>query len=210
MVFLEGLGETIAGRCQAAAYPPDGLFEGAAHGVHHLRVGVKRLQVMGGQRVEVELLAHILEEVLLRPAREHGAGNLDQGHLRVGGDHWHLATVGQTAPDLADREPVAQYYRFLGEVNGCRALVPAGPWISYFKGAEILLRPVLAREVLVPSDAGDAAPGQTLEQVRAPALAVEHQGERRRAGVRPGQVGGRFRHHPQVLQVRHHVLLDAP
>ena len=42
VVFLEGLGETIAGRCQAAAYPSDGLFEGAAHGVHHLRVGVKR------------------------------------------------------------------------------------------------------------------------------------------------------------------------
>ena len=100
VVFLQSLGETIVGRCQAAAHPPDGRFEGTAHGVHHLRVGVKRLQVMGGQRVEVELLAQVLEEVLLRPAREHGAGDLHQGHLWVGGDHWHLATVGETAPDL--------------------------------------------------------------------------------------------------------------
>ena len=125
---------------------------------------------MAGQGVEVELLAHILEEVLLRPAREHGAGNLDQGHLRVGGDHWHLATVGETAPDLADREPVAQDDRLLGEVNG-GGTGSGGPMDRYLKGAEIVLRPVLTLEVLVPSDAGDAAPGQTLEQVRAPALA---------------------------------------
>ena len=122
---------------------------------------------MAGQGVEVELLAHILEEVLLRPAREHGAGNLDQGHLRVGGDHWHLATVGETAPNLADREPVAQDDRLLGEVNG-GGTGSSGPMDRYLKGAEILLRPVLALEVLVPSDAGDTAPGQTLEQVRAP------------------------------------------
>ena len=78
----------------------------------------------------------------------------------------------------------------------------------YLKRVEVLLRPVLALEVLVPGDAGDAAPGQTLEQVRAPALAVEHQGERRRAGLRPGQVGGRFGQHPQFQQVRHHVVLE--
>ena len=95
--FLLCRDETIADCCQTAANPPDGLFEGAAHGVHHLRVGVKRLQVMGGQSVEVELLAQVLEEVLLRPAREHGAGDLLQGHLWVGGDHRHLPTVGQTA-----------------------------------------------------------------------------------------------------------------
>ena len=74
VVFLQCLGEAIAGRCQAAADLPDGLFEDAAHGVHDLCLGVKRSKVMGGQGVEVELLAHILEEVLLRPAREHGAG----------------------------------------------------------------------------------------------------------------------------------------
>ena len=39
---------------------PDGLFKGTAHGVDDLRVGVKRSKVMGGQGVEVELLAQVL------------------------------------------------------------------------------------------------------------------------------------------------------
>ena len=59
VAFLECLGEAIAGRCQAAADLPDGLVEDAAHGVHDLRVGIKRSKVMAGQGVEVELLAHI-------------------------------------------------------------------------------------------------------------------------------------------------------
>ena len=162
VVFLECLGEAIAGRCQAAAYPPDGLVEGAAHGVHDLRVGVNRIQVMGGQGVEVELLAQVLEEVLLRPAREHGAGDLVQGHLWVRGYHGHLATVGETAPNLADGESVAQDDRLLGEVNG-GSTGSGGSMDRHLKRAKIVLRPVLALEVLVPGDAGDAAPGQPLE-----------------------------------------------
>ena len=126
----------------------------------------------------------------------------------MGGDQGHLAPVGETAPNLADGEPVAQYDRLLGEVNSC-GTGSSGSMDRYLKRAEVLLRPVLALEVLVPGNAGDAAPGQPLEQVRAPALAVEHQGERRRAGLWLGQVGGRFRYHPQLLQVRHHVLLDG-
>ena len=63
--FQQGSGQAVAGRRQAAAHPPDGVFESAAHGIDHLRVGVKRLQVMGGQGVEVELFAQVLEKVLL-------------------------------------------------------------------------------------------------------------------------------------------------
>ena len=48
---------------------------------------VKRLKVMAGQRVEVELLAQVPEKALRRPARGHGASDLLQGHLCVRGDY---------------------------------------------------------------------------------------------------------------------------
>ena len=48
---------------------------------------VKRLEVMAGQRVEVELLAQVPEEALRRPARGHGASDLPKGHLWVRGDY---------------------------------------------------------------------------------------------------------------------------
>ena len=74
-----------------------------------------------GRESRLNCSRRYLKKVLVRPAREPGAGDLVQGHLRVGGDHWHLATGGETAPDLADGEPVAQHPRFpVGEVNGGR------------------------------------------------------------------------------------------
>ena len=93
----------------------------------------------------------------------------------VGGDHWHLATVGETAPDLADREPVAQYYRLLGEVNGC-GTGSSGPMDQL---QEILLRPVLPCQVM------QAMPRRARRLNRSGLPWVV--GERRHAGVRPGR-----------------------
>ena len=153
VVFLQGFGETraVAKRLRMMVFSRAG-----ERGSRPARRG--QAAPGHGWAVEVELLAHYL----LRPAREHGAGNLDQGHLWVGSDR-----TCETAPNL---HPLQH-----------RRLVPAGP-----------VPEPLIRMQAIP------------RRARRWSLAVEHQG-RRRAGVRLGH-GGRFRHHPQVLQVRHHVL----
>ena len=46
----------------------DVLVQGAPGGIDDHGLGVERLQTLCGQRVKIELLAHVLEEVLLRPS----------------------------------------------------------------------------------------------------------------------------------------------
>ena len=70
------------------------------------------------------LLAQVLEEVLLRPAREHGAGAQGLCGWVVITGTWRPLT----APNLADRSPLRSY-RFSAR-STVVALVPAGPWIS--------------------------------------------------------------------------------
>ena len=84
---------------------------------------------MGGQGVEVELLAQVLEEVLLRPARELGAATWSKGSCG-----WVVIT-GTWRP-LARRRRIWRTVSPLRSTIGfsarstVAALVPAGPWIS--------------------------------------------------------------------------------
>ena len=88
-VFLEGLGETIAGF--VAKRLRTGLLvvrpARSARGSRTCASGSSRLQVMAGQGVEVELLAHI--RILTSAMAPDG-----QGHLRVGGEVWRSAESG--------------------------------------------------------------------------------------------------------------------
>ncbi len=125
----------------------------------------------------------------------------------MGGDERHLAAIVQEAADLADLVALGQSDLLLGQSDLCRG-DPRRPmkWHRAFR--EVLDWPVLALEVLVPGDDRDAAARQTVEQVRAPALAVEDQGDRRLAAAK--KVAGIPGDDPQGLQLRHHVMLQGP
>ena len=182
------------GPLPSGSYPPDGLFEGAAHGVHDLRVGVKRSQVMAGQGVEVEL-----SRIYLKKFSCDQRENMAPATWTKGICGWvvitHLATVGETAPNLAAVSP-------LRRTIGCSA---RSNWFRRAHGSVPLRKSScgqLTLEVLVPQ----AIPRRARRLNRS---GLQPSRSNTDAGVRPGQVGGRFRHHPQVLQVRHHVLLDG-
>jgi len=126
-LFLAGLDEAVEGRCQAAAYPPDGLFEGAAHGVDHLCVGIKRLHVMGRQSVEVELLAQNLKKLSCDQRENMAPATCSKGICG-----W--VVIRGTWRPLARRRRIWRAVSPLRSRIGFSArstvvvLVPAGPW----------------------------------------------------------------------------------
>ena len=52
------------------------------------------------ERIEQELFAHVLEEVLLAPALEHAVGDLDVAQVPSTGDHLRLMAGVAQARDL--------------------------------------------------------------------------------------------------------------
>ena len=73
---LAGVGDATLRASDAGAQPADDLLDFAADGVDHRCLGVGRVQDMVRRGIKVELPAHVLEEVLLRPPRERGASGL--------------------------------------------------------------------------------------------------------------------------------------
>ena len=65
---LAGAGDASVHAGDAGAQPADDLLDFAADGVDYPCLGVGWLQDMGRRGIKVELLAHVLEEVLLRPS----------------------------------------------------------------------------------------------------------------------------------------------
>ena len=92
----------------------------------------------------------------------------------MGRDQWHLTASVETPTDLPGRQLGLQGDIFLGQADG--DVMDAGRSVVFLMG-------------LVPGDAGDALTGESPEQGRASAFAIEDQGQRRGAGVRPRQVG---------------------
>ncbi len=147
------------------------------------------LRVVGGQTlyrqaVESELFPHVLEEVLLRPAREQRAGGLLAGQGEVGGDQGELPTIVQQPADLAHLGTLRQAHPLLGQAHLERARAP-GSVQGQPGGPEVGLRPVGTPEVLVPGQHGDAPAGEPPEQGRTPAFPVEDQ-RQGRLGLRVG------------------------
>jgi hypothetical protein len=61
---------------------------------------VLRLDLVVDERVEQELFAHVLEEVLLSPALEHAVGDLDVAQVPATGDHVRLMAAVAQPRDL--------------------------------------------------------------------------------------------------------------
>lgn len=198
LLFPGRLGDAVAQAGKLVVETADRLVIGAPERVDDHGVRNERFVLMGRQGIEVELVSHVFEEVFLRPAREHGACGLGHRLVRIGGDEGHLTAAVEQAADLAHPEAVRQGHRLLGQPHG-GAGDRCGPVNGNAHRAEVLDRPVFAAEVLVSGQAGDAAPRQPAEQARAPALAVEDQGERWLAGHRGGQVRCLGADDPEIL-----------
>ncbi len=178
-------------------HPVDDLLHGAVFRIDYPPVEVDRLQGVFQQGVQVELVAHVFEEVLLRPAREQGAGDLGHRSVRMGGDQWHLPAVVHQAADLPHLGAAAQSQPPFGQTHGgplgFRRAVD-----RHLAVGELLSGPIVALGVLVPGDAGDTLGGQAQEQGRTPAFAVEDQGHRRFDPGGAPPVGRRPHNIPQL------------
>ena len=189
--------------------PPNKTAVDAADGIDHLSVVVDGGERVFGHCVEIEFGSHGLEPVLLGPAREHGAGDVRRRHAGMGGDHRRLMAARGQPPDLAHGKSVGECDGSLGEKS--RGLAHAvRPMQGHGVLAELVGQPVGLLAALAPGDAGDAATSEMTEQRRAPALPVEHQGQRRRRGV---GFGGQHAHFAQFRQNRlaqdpHHAGID--
>jgi hypothetical protein len=79
----------------------DVLVEDAPRGVGHGAGGVGVVDLVVDEGIEEELLAHVLEIVLLPPALEHAVGDLDVAQVPATGDDLRLVPGGAQARDLA-------------------------------------------------------------------------------------------------------------
>src|SRR5258708_33867004 len=78
----------------------DLLIQSAALGIVDGAGRVLRLDLVIDERIEQELFAHVLEEVLLSPALEHAVGDLDVAQIPSTGDPLPLMAIVAQARDL--------------------------------------------------------------------------------------------------------------
>ena len=141
-VSVAQVGDSVA---QGAETPPGALdlsIEFAPEAICDAGAGVLGLDAVCGNGIEIELFAHVFEEVFLRPAGKQSTGGLLHGHAGVGGDEGNLAATVEQAADLAGCESAGEFHAFLREADdglpGC-----AGPMDRHRRLAEVLLGPTL-------------------------------------------------------------------
>ena len=117
-----------------------------------------------------------------RPSRRNG---------EVAGCERELPAVGHEAPDLADPDRFGvlagthgRQDRPFGDAESGLPLDAERTAVRHVDRLEFLLGPILSGDALAPRDRRDALRGQAPERRRAPCLAVEDQGRRRRGALR--------------------------
>src|SRR5437016_1240355 len=150
----------------------DLLVQRAALGVGYRTGGIFRFDPIVHERVEEELLAHVLEEVLLSPAIEHAVSHLDVTQIPTIGDHLGLmmAVVAQ-ARDLPQAQlPLEEAHRLIMQLIAHPASVELG---AAMDEAPLVDETTLA---LAISEDIEAVLDHRVEQLRAPPTAVEDDG----------------------------------
>ena len=208
LLRLSGSANACMHAADAGEEPADILLDFTLDGVDDPRRGIDRLEGVDGGGIEVELLAHVLEEVLLRPPREQGAGDLRHGQVRMGGDQRRLRAAVEPSADLPHLEAIGQLDGPLRE-GGEGLADPDRTEHRHRDPMKRSLRPVLSVEGLVPGDDRDAALRRTPEQRRAPALAVEDQRQGRLARVRRREIRRVRRQHAERLQLGDDIRLQS-
>src|SRR5262252_5730279 len=142
-----------------------------------LRIGdgagwVLRLDLVIDQRVDEELFAHVLEEVLLSPALEHAVSDLDVAQVPPAGDHCRLMAVVAQARDLPQAQPALdKTHGLIVQKIVHQALVELGATAD-----EPPLIDATAPALTIGENV-EAILDHRGEQFRAPAAAVEDDGD---------------------------------
>src|ERR1017187_6482945 len=154
----------------------DLLVQRTALGVGNRTGRIFRFDPIVHERIEQELFAHVLEEVLLSPAIEHAVGHLDVTQIRSIRDHLGLMAVVAQACDL----PQAQLA--LEEADRLVVQIVAHP-APIELGAAVDEAPLVDETALALAIGEDvkAVLDHRVEQLRAPATAIEDDGRAPRA-----------------------------
>src|SRR5215468_12690994 len=122
--------------------------------------------------VEIEALAHVAEEILLRPSPKHRRRQHRSRCPVVGGQECRLMPALGELAALARPQTVAEPGAALGQPD--RDLLPRGH--AYLGCDELIAWPILAR-IFVIGQAGNAPLLHLREEPGAVALPIEHNGE---------------------------------
>src|SRR5215469_4784165 len=157
---------------QIGAGRSDLLVQSAA-----LRIGdgvgwVLRLNLVVDERIEQELFSHVFEEVLLSPALEHAVGDLDVTQVPSARDHRRLMAAVAQARDLPQTQSA------LEEAHGLivQKIVHRAPVKLGATAEEPPLIDATAMALAIGEHV-EAALDHRGEQFRAPATAVEDNGD---------------------------------
>src|SRR5215813_12663425 len=148
------------------------LSKARRSGLGMVRVGSFRLDLVIDQRVDEELFAHVLEEVLLSPALEHAVGDFDVAQIPSAGDHCRLMAV------VAQARYLPQAQLALEKAHGLivQKIVHQAPVELGATADEPPLIDATAAALAIGEHV-EVVPDHRSEQFRAPAAAVEDDGD---------------------------------
>lgn len=149
----------------------DLLVQCAPFGIGDRARGILRLDAIVHERIQKELLAHVLEEVLLPPAFEHAVSHFDVTQVPATGHDLSLKTAFAQSRDLPQAKlPVEETYRLIMQV--VRHPVPVELRAAAYEA------PFVDETALVFAVGQDVEPlpDHAAEQLRTPATAVKDDG----------------------------------
>src|SRR6516165_1302835 len=148
------------------------LSKARRSGLGMVRVGSSGFDLVVDERIEHELFSHVLDEVLLPPTLEHAIGNLDVTQVPSAGDHRRLMAAVAQARDLPQAQlAFEEAHGLIVQKIVNRASVEHGATAD-----EAPLIDATAPALAVGQHI-EAAVDHRGEQFRAPATAVEDNGD---------------------------------
>ncbi len=149
------------------------LLERASLGIGNGAGGVLRFDPVVHERIEKELLSHVLEEVLLPPTIEHAISHFDVAQLPATGDDLGLMAALAQARDLPQAQlPFQEAHRLVMQIVCHPTPIELGA-AAY--EAPLVDEPTLAFAV---GEDIEALFDHAAEQLRTPAAAVKDDGHR--------------------------------
>src|SRR6516162_9408546 len=115
-------------------------IQGPVGGVHHHGGVRNNVGTIVNKAIQIIALAHISEEVFLRPSRKHGRAQPRRRGFVISGKHCGLMTTLGELADFAHPQPVAEPGPPLGKAY--RGQLSRRQ--AYVGGEKLLLRPILA------------------------------------------------------------------
>src|SRR6202047_3919022 len=147
-------------------------IQGPVGGVHHYGGVRNNVGTIVNKAIQIIALAHISEEVFLRPSRKHGRAQPRRRGFVISGKHRGLMTALGELADFAHPQPVAEPGPPLGKAY--RGQLSRRQ--AYVGGEKLLLRPILAG-IFAIGQACNASVLHLDEKIGAVTFAIKHHGK---------------------------------